>query len=121
MLRCLIIDDSASFLDAASSMLERQGLEVVGVALSGAEALRQVDALRPDVALVDVSLGPESGLDLARRLAASGFEGTVILISTRAEADFGDLIAKTPAAGFVPKSELSGAAVERLVSGSRDM
>jgi len=118
VLRCLIVDDSASFLDAASSLLTREGLAVAGVASSTAEALEQIELLRPDVALVDVSLGTESGLDLARKLAETGYDGAVILISTRGEADLMDLIAGTPSAGFVPKAELSAAAILRFVDGA---
>ena len=69
MLRCLIVDDNASFLDAATNLLEREGLDVVGVASTSDEALRQAEELRPDVVLVDIMLGTESGFDLARRLA----------------------------------------------------
>jgi CheY-like chemotaxis protein len=68
MLRCLIVDDSPHFLDAARGLLERQGITVVGVASTSAEALRRAQELRPDVTLVDIDLGGESGLELARRL-----------------------------------------------------
>jgi len=68
-IRCLIIDDNKSFLDAARMLLEREGLIVAGVASTVDEGLRQAASLRPDVALVDISLGEESGLELARRLA----------------------------------------------------
>ena len=67
-IRCLIVDDNKSFLEAARVLLEREGLTVAGVASTGAEALRQAETLRPDVVLVDISLGDESGFDLARRL-----------------------------------------------------
>jgi CheY-like chemotaxis protein len=66
MLRCLIIDDSLRFLDAARALLERQGIAVVGVASNSAEALQRVEELRPDVTLLDIDLGGESGLELAR-------------------------------------------------------
>jgi CheY-like chemotaxis protein len=56
-LRCLIVDDSPRFLAAARGLLERQGIAVVGVASSGAEALRRVAELRPDVTLLDIDLG----------------------------------------------------------------
>jgi DNA-binding NarL/FixJ family response regulator len=118
VLSCVIVDDNAAFLEAASLLLERQGLTVAGVASNAAEALRQVEALRPEVILVDITLGAESGLDLARRLAGHGSGATVILISTHADTDFADLIAETRAAGFVPKAELSAAAVERLAGAS---
>jgi DNA-binding NarL/FixJ family response regulator len=115
-LRCLIVDDNASFLDAAAYILQREGLTVVGVASSIADALGQARELRPDVILVDIVLGRESGFDLARRLAEADLGGpTVIFISTHAEADFADLIEEAPAAGFMPKSQLSASMIRRLI------
>jgi DNA-binding NarL/FixJ family response regulator len=115
----LIVDDNRLFLEAARALLEREGLRVVGVAATSAEALRGAQELRPQVILVDVTLGDESGFDVARRLAGQcpGGEPTVILISTHSGADFADLIAESPAAGFVPKPELSADAIRRIVDG----
>jgi CheY-like chemotaxis protein len=115
----LIVDDNQVFLEAARALLEREGLHVVGVASTSAEALRRAEELRPQVILVDITLGGESGFDLARRLAGQspGRGPTVILISTHAEADFADLIAQSPAAGFVPKPDLSADAIRRIVDG----
>jgi DNA-binding NarL/FixJ family response regulator len=114
-LRCLIVDDNAAFLKAAVALLEREGVAVVGVASDGAEALTRARELRPDVVLLDIALRAESGFDVARRLVEADPDGArIILISTHAEADFADLIDETPAAGFVPKSELSARAIERL-------
>ncbi|MCV7127961.1 MULTISPECIES: response regulator [Mycolicibacterium] len=115
--RCLIVDDSADFRDAARAMLERGGIVVVGTARDAAEALRRAQELHPDVALVDVDLGAESGFDVAERLD----DVPVILTSTHDEQDFADLIAASPALGFLPKLTLSPAAVRKLldrVSGS---
>jgi CheY-like chemotaxis protein len=115
-LRCLIVDDNASFLEAATDLLRREGVAVVGVASSGGEAVERVRELRPDVALVDIKLGAESGFEVARRLADLGSSDLqVILISTHAEADFSELIDGTPVAGFVPKSGLSAQAIEQLI------
>ena len=121
-LRCLIVDDNAHFLEAARNVLERQGVAVVGVASSGVEALRRVNELRPDVMLVNIDLGGESGFDLARRLAGAteGESSSVILISAYPEMDFADLIAASPAVGFVAKSELSAGAITALVRGRGD-
>jgi DNA-binding NarL/FixJ family response regulator len=107
------------FLEAARVLLEREGLRVVGVAATSDEALRQAEELRPDVVLVDVMLGDESGLDLARRLDGhnEGADLAVILMSTYSEADFADLIAESPAAGFLPKPELSAGALRQIVDG----
>jgi two-component system nitrate/nitrite response regulator NarL len=114
-LRCLIVDDNASFLRAAVALFEREGVSVVGVASTGAEALRQAREQRPDVILVDIVLGQESGFDVARRLVEAGLNGArVILISTHAEADFADLINTTPVAGFVSKSELSAQKIRHV-------
>ena len=97
-------------------------MTVVGVAFTGAEALRQVEELRPDVTLVDVNLGGESGFELARQLTEDGLEAPpkVVLISTHAEADFADLIAESPVVGFVAKSDVSAEAIRNLVTNKRD-
>jgi len=118
-IRLLIVDDNQAFLQAARVLLEREGLTVAGVAATGTEAIRQAESFRPDVVLVDIWLGEESGLDLARRLVEDGLgaEATVILISTRAEDDVAELVTESPAAGFLPKAELSATAIRRLVDG----
>jgi len=115
----LIVDDNRLFLKAACALLERQGLRVVGVAATAAEALQRAEELRPQVVLVDIMLGGESGFDLARLLAGQrpGGGPAVILISTHAGADFADLIAESPAVGFVPKPGLSADAIRRIVDG----
>ena len=113
--RCLIVDDNQRFLDAARLLLEREGVAVVGVATTSAEALRLEEELRPDVVLADIRLGRESGFDLARRLS-----GTVILISTHAESEYADEIAGSPAAGFISKAQLSGPAVLRIAGAPAD-
>ncbi|HVD56109.1 MAG TPA: response regulator transcription factor [Thermoleophilaceae bacterium] len=120
-LRSLIVDDNTHFLTAARDLLEREGVEVVGVASSGAEALRLAGMLRPDVALVDIDLGDESGLDLARRLVgADGERSRVVLISAYSENDFADLIAASPAVGFLSKAELSAAKIEEVLQMGQD-
>ena len=113
--RCLIVDDSSWFLTAARRLLERQGMAVVGVASTGAQAVRLVARLRPDVTLVDIDLGGESGLDVARDVFMVA-STPVILISTHAEEDFASLIAASPAIGFLPKAALSANAIRDLLA-----
>ena len=103
--------------EAARELLEGQGVSVVGVAASSAEAVESVRELRPEVALVDIDLGAESGFDLARRLAA-GFDGSapqVILISTHDHREFLKLIESSPAVGFLAKTELSAERIYQLL------
>jgi DNA-binding NarL/FixJ family response regulator len=115
--RCLLVDDNSAFVETARLLLAREGVIVAGSASSIAEALRQVSALRPDVVLVDIALGDENGFDLARRLAGrgGGHGMTVIMISTRAAADYADMVADSQAAGFLSKDELSAAAIQRVL------
>jgi CheY-like chemotaxis protein len=117
--RCLIVDDNEAFLKIVRGLLEQEGLSVVGVASTGADALPLFETSRPDVVLVDVFLGEESGLKLAQRLVEEGQgKSTVILISTHAEADLADLVVTSPAAGFLPKTEISAKAIRRIVGAS---
>jgi two-component system nitrate/nitrite response regulator NarL len=113
--RCLLVDDNAGYLDAARSLLEREAIEVVGVASSSAEARSLLAALRPDVVLLDIDLGPESGFELARELARQD-HARLILISTHSQLDYADLIAASPAVGFIAKSKLSARAVRELLA-----
>jgi len=117
-LRCLVVDDSPHFLAAACGLLEQQGITVAGVASTGAEALRQAADLHPDVVLMDIDLGGESGLELSHRLHDAGRSAAppVILISTHPEEDYDELIAASPAIGFIPKISLSAGAIRDLLA-----
>jgi CheY-like chemotaxis protein len=116
-MRCLIVDDSADFRDAASAMLERAGISVVGKASNSAEALRFYEDLHPDVALVDVDLGGEDGFELAEQLdrMSTASASAVILVSTYAESDLAEMIDKSPAVGFLQKLSLSPDAIRNLL------
>ena len=117
-IRYLIVDDNVRFLEAARASLERQGEEVAGIATTTNEALQQTEALRPDVVLVDISLGDESGFELTRQLVDSFpyLRSRVVLISTRDEEDYADLIAASPAVGFLAKSNLLAKTLRELCS-----
>jgi DNA-binding NarL/FixJ family response regulator len=116
-IRVVIVDDNPEFLDSARRLLEHQGVRVVGVASTNADGLRCVQELRPDVTLVDVNLGEESGFDLAEALQDSDGEVPVpvILISTHAEPDLADMLETSPAIGFLAKSALSADAITATV------
>ncbi len=119
-MRCVNIDDRVEFGDAARGRLERHGITVVGAASNSAEALRFIEALRPDVTLVDIDLGAESGFAVAEQLhqAPPATSLPVVMISTHDEQDFADMITASPALGFVPKSALTADAIRNLVDSS---
>jgi DNA-binding NarL/FixJ family response regulator len=117
-LRIIIIDDNAAFLRASRTFMEGQGAIVVGIATTAADGLRLVRALEADVILVDIELRDGSGFDVARQLAGGGdgVAANVVLISTYREDDFADLVAASPAAGYVAKSDLSMQAIEAVLA-----
>ena len=117
--RSLIVDDNETFLASARRLLESQGVEIVGTATSGAEALDLAVALSPDLALVDVELGEEDGFALAGELRSRSPATRVVLISTYGRDEMQDLISTSSAVGFLPKSRLSGDAVRALLDGDQ--
>ena len=112
-LRCLIVDDNVGFVTAARDLLEREGIAVVGAAATGREAVRRARELLPDVTLLDIDLGAESGFDVVRELVKEDecAPANVILISSHAEGDYAELIEASPAAGFVAKTDLSSESI----------
>jgi DNA-binding NarL/FixJ family response regulator len=111
----LIVDDHPSFRATARVLLESEGFEVVAEASDGESALAAARERRPDVVLLDVQLPDLDGFEVARRLTANGHAPAVVLVSSRDASDYGELIAASGAQGFVPKADLSGAAVRALL------
>jgi CheY-like chemotaxis protein len=111
----LIVDDHEEFRRFARALLEADGFAVTGEAVDGESALEAVSQLRPDAVLLDVQLPGIDGIEVARRLAASAEAPPVVLTSTREASDYGQRLADAPALGFVPKRQLSGAALAALL------
>jgi|SRR5690349_4060279 len=111
----LIVDDHAGFRSWAREVLDQEGFRVVGEAGDGAAALAAVGALRPQVVLLDVRLPDMSGFAVADRIGA---RADVVLTSSRAAADFGPAIERAAAVGFVAKSDVCGASLERILTGA---
>jgi CheY-like chemotaxis protein len=115
--RCVIVDDNHDFLRAARELLEREGISVVGAVSTGAQACDACRELRPDVALIDIDLGEETGFEVARQVADQGGaeQPCLILMSAYSEDDFEDMIADSPAAAFLSKAVLSGTAIRDIL------
>ena len=108
-IRCLVVDDQPEFTEAVRHLLDGQGMSVVGVAANSAEAIERAADLRPDVVLIDVHLGEESGLEVATRIAALDQAGAprVILISTYPKDDLLGALPTGSTIEFVSKTDLS--------------
>ena len=113
----LIVDDHPSFRASARAMLEAEGYEIVGELADGSSVLGAVKALDPDVVLLDVQLPDMSGFDVCVQLeSCDGMTGRVILVSSRDLSDYGELVTRSCACGFVPKGELSGETIAALLT-----
>ena len=111
----LIVDDHPSFRANARALLESEGFDVVGEAADGGSALRAAAELAPQLVLLDVQLPDIDGFEVARRLTSDGGPA-VILVSSRDGSDFGPLVERSGARGFIPKAELTGAALSALLA-----
>jgi len=112
-IRCLVVDDQPEFTEAVRHLLDGQGISVVGVAGNSAEAIERAVNLRPDVVLIDVHLGEQSGLEVASRIAALDQANAprVILISTYPKDEVVGALPRGSTIGFVSKTDLSATAI----------
>ena len=116
-LTAVIVDDHAGFRDQAAELLRSAGYEVVGSCPDGRSAVDAISALRPDVVLLDVQLPDTDGFALISRLVAVSDGATIVLTSTREAADYGGRVARSGAAGFISKAELSAQSLANVVAG----
>ena len=112
----LIVDDHPSFRASARTLLEAEGYEIVGEAENGISAVAAAEALRPDLVLLDVQLPDLDGFAVADQLRKLADPPLVVLTSSRDGADYGRCIGECGACGFVPKADLSGAAIAALLT-----
>ena len=115
--RVLVVDDHDGFRAFARVMLEKAGFTVAEAA-TGAEAAETARSIRPRLVLLDIQLPDLDGFEVARRLAGHGGGPVIVLTSTRDASDYGEKIAASPAAGFVPKDKLSGVALHAFLAES---
>ena len=110
----LIVDDHAHFRRSARRLLERSGYSIVGEADDGQSGISETARLHPEVVLLDVYLPDTDGFDVAEKLTSRG-AAVVVLTSSRDGSDFGPLVERSGARGFIPKTELSGARLGALL------
>ncbi|HYY03703.1 MAG TPA: response regulator transcription factor [Gaiellaceae bacterium] len=112
----LIVDDHAAFRTFARTLLQSEGFQIVGEAEDGASAIATAARLRPAVVLLDVQLPDLDGFAVAERLTAEADPPQVVLVSSRDASSYRRRLEGTRARGFIPKSELSGAALSALLA-----
>jgi len=112
-MRILIVDDDRALRDALRRALVLGGYDTVPVE-DGESALAEVARSEPDAVVLDIGLPDIDGLEVAARLTAAAGAPAVILTSSRDATDFLSLVAPSGARGFIPKHELSGAAIAAL-------
>jgi DNA-binding NarL/FixJ family response regulator len=113
--RVLIVDDHAPFRALARELLEMDAFAVVGEAADAVGAMAMAVELAPDLVLLDIGLPGADGFEVARLLAALVPEPAVVLISSRDRSAYRTRLADSPARGFLPKAEVSGAALADLI------
>ena len=113
--RVLIVDDHPGFRESARLLLSAEGYEVVSAVGDGASALTAAHALKPDLVLLDIRLPDIDGFVVAAELAAGPVGPVVVLTSSRDDAGVPRLVRESGARGFIPKAELSGAALDALL------
>jgi DNA-binding NarL/FixJ family response regulator len=111
----LIIDDDPRFRTQASELLEADGFVVIGQAVDGASGLEAAQSLRPDFVLLDIGLPDIEGFAVARDLAIDGPPPLVVLTSSRDARAYGRRLTNSDCLGFIPKEQVSGAAIRALV------
>lgn len=111
----VIVDDHAEFRARARELLEAAGYEIVGSCPDGRSALATIDRTRPDVVLLDIQLPDVDGFGVLARIDAPPAGPAVVLVSTRAAVDYGGRLARSGAAGFITKAELSADALAAVV------
>ena len=113
----LIVDDHAPFRVQARALLEADGFLVVGEAATGESGLEAARSLRPHLVLLDIGLPDVEGFEVARALAVDGPPPFVVLTSSREASAYGPRLSSSRVLGFIPKDELSGAAIRALSDG----
>lgn len=120
-LRCVIVDDNERFVDLAAELLTREGFEVVGRAGRRGDALRQIIETRPDIALIDLFLGDESGVELVTEIVRLGLAARtrLLLISSCEPTDLHEIFELSVAHGYLSKLDLSGELIRELLNQTR--
>lgn len=107
----LIVDDHAAFRESARGLLEAEGFDVVGMAGDSEEAVAETVRLRPDLVLLDVRLPGLDGFGTAELISKLSPTPAIVVTSSHPASAYRSQLANAPVRGFLPKSDLTGAAL----------
>jgi DNA-binding NarL/FixJ family response regulator len=105
-LRILLADDNSAVLEQVSRVLAKN-YEVIGALKEGQTVVKECLRLKPDVVILDISMGDISGIDLARELRDSGCESKIVFLTVHEDYDFVKAAIGSGALAYVVKSRLS--------------
>lgn len=116
----LIVDDSPSFLQSAVRFLSMDnGIDIVGLALSGQEAIDQAEQLQPDLVLMDLAMPGMNGLEATRVLKSGLKPPRVVILTLHDTVEYRTAACEANADGFVAKSDF-GAKLLPLIETLRE-
>jgi DNA-binding NarL/FixJ family response regulator len=105
-LKLLLVDDNRRFMEIAADFLSSHpGIEIIGLAHSGLEALRLLENLSPDLVLMDISMPDMNGLEATRKIRARPFPPQVVILTMYEGAEFCALAQNAGADGFITKAD----------------
>lgn len=114
MIRVLLADDQPLMLSALRSILEAHGIEVVGEAANGDDAVARAKQLTPDVVLMDVRMPGRDGIDATAELSASTPSARVLVLTTFDDDEYLYGALRAGAAGFMVKNSTPEALVTAI-------
>jgi two-component system response regulator NreC len=106
-LRILLVDDHSLVRQGVRSLLEREGFSVVGEAADGQEAVKLVSSLSPDIAVMDISMHLQNGLDAAREISKTHPKCRVVLLTQHSEEMYVSDALQAGVFGYVLKTQVS--------------
>src|SRR5215470_319514 len=117
--KILIADDNRAVLSQVRKVL-RRNYDVVAALEDGSSVLKEFPHYKPDVVVLDISMGDPSGIDVARKLRDNGCRSKIIFLTVHEDADFVNAAMGAGGSGYVVKSRMNAEliyAIEAVLSG----
>ncbi len=102
-LRLILVDDHKMLREGLRRSLEELGFSVIAEAGDGEEGVRLAAAMRPDVMLMDVSMGEMDGVEATRQIVDRNPNAKVVMLTMHADRDIVDRALKAGAVGYLTK------------------